>query len=242
MHVPAPSPRLLLIQNRAEKLVAMHERQCVLERSGLDLTALDSVNVTAVEGIPRERYDAADGVVIGASVGSSALDDEPFTSWLLEDVRRLVEGGVPLLGCCWGAQVIARALGGELARDPGPIEFGIRELEPTPAAQDSPVFDHLVDPFPVLAGHRDRIASLPPGAVAVATGDDGTEQAFTLPGQAVHGTLFHVEMTPTQLLERLGNARQFMPDDREFEALESRLRPTPEAARILPRFVTSLRG
>ena len=52
--------RVLLVQVRAEKLAAVRERQCVLEMTGLDLTQLDSVNVTAVDG-NKVTLQSADG-------------------------------------------------------------------------------------------------------------------------------------------------------------------------------------
>jgi GMP synthase (glutamine-hydrolysing) len=232
--------KLLLIQIRAEKIAAVHERQCVLEMTGLDLTQLDSVNVTSVENVPAERYDAADAVMIGGSGSNSVANDDPFTPWLIDDVKRLVDREVPLLGSCWGHQFIARALGGEVIHDPVKGEVGVLEAHVTAAASDDPVFDHLPSAFPVLMGHHDRVVTLPPGAIEMAYSDLSRNQAFKMDGLPVYGTQFHTEMTPDQLVERLSQFRQYMPDDDEFEQMKSRIRPTTEASRILPRFLEML--
>ena len=229
--------KLLLIQIRAEKIAAVHERQCVLEMTGLDLTQLDSVNVTAVDGVSPERYQAADAVMIGGSGSNSVVNDDPFTNWLLDDVKRLVELEIPLLGSCWGHQFIARALGGHVVHDPENGEVGVHEAQVTAAAAEDPVFDHLPESFPVLMGHHDRVETLPPGATELVHSDLCRNQAFKMDGLPVYGTQFHSEMTPEQLVERLSQFRQYMPDDREFEAMKSRIRPTTEASRILPRFL-----
>jgi GMP synthase (glutamine-hydrolysing) len=231
---------LLLIQIRAEKIAAVHERQCVLEMTGLDLTQLDSVNVTSVENVPAERYDAADAVMIGGSGSNSVVDDDPFTHWLIDDVKRLVDREVPLLGSCWGHQFIARALGGEVIHDPVNGEVGVLEAHVTASTSDDPVFDHLPPTFPVLMGHHDRVATLPPGAIEMAYSELSRNQAFKMDGLPVYGTQFHIEMTPDQLVERLSQFRQYMPDDAEFEQMKSRIRPTIEASRILPRFLEML--
>jgi GMP synthase (glutamine-hydrolysing) len=229
--------KVLLIQIRAEKIAAVHERQCVLEMTGLDLTQLDSVNVTAVDGVSPERYQAADAVMIGGSGSNSVVNDDPFTAWLIDDVKRLVDLEIPLLGSCWGHQFIARALGGDVVHDPAKGEVGVHVAQVTAAAAEDPVFDHLPESFPVLMGHHDRVATLPPGATELVHSELCRNQAFKMDGLPVYGTQFHSEMTPEQLVERLTQFRQYMPDDREFEAMKSRIRPTTEASRILPRFL-----
>ena len=229
--------KVLLIQIRAEKIAAVHERQCVLEMTGLDLIQLDSVNVTSVDGISPARYQAADAVMIGGSGSNSVVNDDPFTSWLIDDVKRLAEREVPLLGSCWGHQFIARALGGDVVHDPEKAEVGVLDAHPCPAVIGDPVFDHLPESFPVLMGHHDRVEALPPGATEMVHSNLCRNQAFKMDGLPIYGTQFHTEMTPEQLVERLSQFRQYMPDDDEFEAMKSRIRPTPEASRILPRFL-----
>jgi GMP synthase (glutamine-hydrolysing) len=237
MSIRTADLKLLLVQIRAEKIAAVHERQCVLEMTGLDLTQLDSVNVTSVDSISSQRYEAADAVMIGGSGSNSVVNDDHFTPWLIDDVKRLVDREVPLLGSCWGHQFIARALGGEVIHDPMKGEVGVLEAQRCPAAVGDPVFGHLSPSFPVLMGHHDRVATLPPGATELVHSDLSRNQAFKMDGLPVYGTQFHTEMTPKQLVERLSQFRQYMPDDTEFEEMKSRIRPTLEASLILPRFL-----
>ena len=225
--------KILLVQIRGDDFSATHEQQCVLEMSGLDPAQLDSVNVVDVDGIDPERYDGADGIIIGGSGSHSVVDDDPFTEWLAADVRRLADRGRPLLGSCWGHQFIARALGGTVIHDPEHAEVGVLEAHALDAILDDPLFGHLPASFPVLMGHHDRVLELPPGATELVHSD----QAFKMEGVPVYGTQFHSELTPGRLIERLTQFRQYMPDDAEFEDLKSRMRPTPEAAMILPRFL-----
>ena len=228
---------LLLVQVRAENLAADHERKCILKMTGLDLTQLDSVNIATADHIDEERYDRADAVLIGGSASHSAVNDYAFTQWFGDDIRRLVDKGKPMLGSCWGHQFMARVLGGEVVHDPERCEVGVLDAHPTEACGSDPVMGHCPDKFAVLMGHHDRVERLPDGAVELAYSDLCRNQAFRIDGLPVYGTQFHSELTPEQLIERLSTFRQYMPDDDDFELLKSKMRPAPEASRILPRFL-----
>jgi GMP synthase (glutamine-hydrolysing) len=96
-------------------------------------------------------------------------------------VRSLVERAVPMLGICYGAQLVAHALGGSVARAPR-AEVGWVDVR-----TDVP---DLVPHGPWAAFHTDVIAP-PPGAEVVARNACGV-QAYTLPG--VLAVQFHPEV------------------------------------------------
>lgn len=105
-------------------------------------------------------------------------------------VRSAAETGVPVLGLCYGAQVLAHAYGG-LVRTASTPEIGL-------VAVDS-VDEGVVPPGPWWAFHSDVIEA-PPGARLVARNGCGV-QAFTLPGAL--GVQFHPEVRPSVLEEWL---------------------------------------
>ncbi len=228
---------ILLIQVRADSFSATHERQCFLETAGLDLGQIDCVNIVHADGIDQDRLNRADVMVIGGSGSHSVVNDDPFTDWLGAIVRRRVDEGRPLLGSCWGHQFIARALGGTVIHDPEHGEVGVYQAHALEAAAEDPVFGFLPESYPVLMGHHDRVVELPDGVAEFACSDLCRNQAFKVDGVPVYGTQFHSELGPDQLIDRLTQFRQYIPDDAEFEELKSRMRPTPEAALILPRFL-----
>ena len=96
-------------------------------------------------------------------------------------VRRALEGGVGVLGVCFGGQLLAHALGGTVDRSPAP-EIGWREVHS--ANPD------LVPPGPWFQWHFDRFTT-PPGAIEVARNSSST-QAF-VQGTAL-GLQFHPEV------------------------------------------------
>lgn len=101
-----------------------------------------------------------------------------------DHLRGCVDAGVPVLGICYGAQILAHALGGSVERAPGGGELGWYLVE-TDAPDQIPA-------GPYLQWHADRFV-LPPGAVELARSAVGP-QAFRI-GSAL-GVQFHPETTP----------------------------------------------
>lgn len=130
-------------------------------------------------------------VVIPLGAPWGAWDDACIGNWLSDEVRVIgdaVRAGQPVLGICFGAQVIARALGGDVS--PAPVsEIGwtyIRSLEP-----------QLVSNGPWFQFHFDRF-TVPPGARTVAE-NPAAPQAFVV-GKTL-GVQFHPELNSETLTE-----------------------------------------
>jgi GMP synthase-like glutamine amidotransferase len=101
-------------------------------------------------------------------------------------VRSARTAGVPVLGLCYGAQVVAHALGGRVSRAPEP-EIGLVAVE-----TDDP---DLVPPGPWWAFHTDVVD--PPARARVLARNACGVQAFTLPGLVA--VQFHPEVRPATL-------------------------------------------
>jgi len=100
----------------------------------------------------------------------------------------------PVLGICFGHQLIARALGGIVERHVKGPEAGTVEVELTDAGQRDPLFAGLPVRFGVQQGHEDHVARLPPGAVLLARNDHTPVQAFAH-GPMLRAIQFHPEFT-----------------------------------------------
>jgi GMP synthase-like glutamine amidotransferase len=132
----------------------------------------------------RPQPDPTDYAFV-ASLGSKHSPRDahvPAVAAELALIERAVEQDVPVLGLCFGGQVLAHVLGGTVERAPRP-ELGWREIE-----TDDP---ELIPAGPWLEWHFERFTT-PPGAVELARTADAT-QAFR---HGVHlGTQFHPEST-----------------------------------------------
>ncbi|MEE8433571.1 MAG: type 1 glutamine amidotransferase [bacterium] len=141
------------------------------------------------------------GVVITGSP-ASAYDDTPWVKELLNTARACRDGAIPLLGLCFGLQVVAQALGGHVAPNPEGWEIGLVELEPTAAPLAG-----AGRPLRILEVHQDIASQLPPGAVPLARSARTPFEAFTL-GERILCLQGHPEMDNDVVLELIDKREQ----------------------------------
>jgi GMP synthase (glutamine-hydrolysing) len=109
-----------------------------------------------------------DGAVVSGS-RSSVYWDEPWIPQVKTWVERAAETGMPMLGVCYGHQLLADALGGEV-RDMGEYEIGYREIT---HSGDSRLFEGIDERFVAFTTHSDEVVELPPGAESIAENEYG---------------------------------------------------------------------
>jgi GMP synthase (glutamine-hydrolysing) len=105
----------------------------------------------------------------------------------------LFELGIPTLGICYGAQLLALELGGQVDRT-GVSEFGRTELQ----ACGGRLFASLPGEQTVWMSHRDTVVAPPEGAQIVATSDHTPVAAFEHGERNLYGVQFHPEVVHTQ--------------------------------------------
>jgi GMP synthase (glutamine-hydrolysing) len=150
---------------------------------------------------------AADGdllVVLGGPIGVNDAELYPFVDDEIAVIRRAVDAGVPVLGICLGAQLIAAALGAPVTAS-GRLELGYAPIALVDGGADSALAP--LDGQPVLHWHGDEFG-IPDGAVRLARSDAFENQAFAV-GDRVLALQFHLETDPAAL-ERwlIGNTQE----------------------------------
>jgi GMP synthase-like glutamine amidotransferase len=118
-------------------------------------------------------------------------------SWIeaeLHFVKTVLACGIPVLGICFGAQLLAKALGASVA--PGPkFEIGMVPVSLTEIGRTDPVFGSMPRTFPVFQWHGEGM-TLPLGGTHLATSADFPVQAFRMKDR-IYGLLFHLELEET---------------------------------------------
>jgi len=114
-----------------------------------------------------ETFDF-DGVLVTGS-RASVYWDKPWIADLKEWVDEAIERDIPCLGVCYGHQLLADVLGGNV-EDMGEYEIGYREVT---QSSESPLFEGLDSAFTVFTTHSDRVVELPPGATQIAENEYG---------------------------------------------------------------------
>lgn len=129
-------------------------------------------------------------VVFGGTMSSLRDDQHPYLVREREMLRRALELGIPTLGVCLGAQLLAQACGATVWLDDEP-EVGFKPIELTDEGRADPTVAAFAPAGPAFEWHEDRF-ELPDGAALLATGERGSIQAYRI-GPAV-AVQFHPEV------------------------------------------------
>jgi GMP synthase (glutamine-hydrolysing) len=168
-------------------------------------------------------------VVGGSSYSVFPPDEPPGLPRMMELVREAARAGTPFLGLCFGGQLLAQALGGQVVRDEENQERGSYLLKKESGAANDPLFETLPQTFFAQESHHDRIMKLPPGGVALASSEGISVQAFVITGTPLYGFQFHPERSKADFESLL---RKRKTDHGKWGKLIAPLRESPEAESI----------
>ena len=184
------SPSFVVLQHVACEPPAAYED--VLRARGHGV-----VRVMVAEGEPLPALDGHAGIIaMGAPMSVNDVGEHAWLAPELDYVAAAVRAGTPYWGVCFGAQLLAGALGAEVTRG-AEAEVGVLPVHLEPAAAADPVFSALPATLPAVQWHSDTFA-LPAGAVHLAASPAYPNQAFRW-GRA-YGLQFHLE-APAALVE-----------------------------------------
>ena len=156
-----------------------------------------------------DRYQAL--IVLGGPMMPDQQDRYPHLKTEMQCIEQALKQGMPVLGICLGAQLLAHALGAPMRPSPA-WEIGWYDLEPTARAPADPVFCNLTRAQPVFQWHGYTF-DLPAGAAHLARTEVCENQAFRY-GQQAYGFQFHLELDE-RLINRWLNLPAYV---RELEA------------------------
>lgn len=135
------------------------------------------------------RRRAPAGVILSGGPRSLSEDGAPRPDAAIWDLP------LPILGICYGMQVMTERFGGTVARA-SHREFGHAVVEPVPGA--CPVFAGITEPIRVWASHGDFVSAAPPGFDVVATSANAPVAAMQHATQQRYALLFHPEVVHTE--------------------------------------------
>lgn len=198
-----------------------------------------SVQVVRVfEGDPLPPPDARRVAII---TGSWAMVTErlPWSERTAEWIRAAMAINMPLFGICYGHQLMAHALGGEVDYHPRGREIGCHQIRLRPEAKSDPMLSGLPPRFAAHLTHMQSIIRLPPGAEALADSDHDAFQIVRY-GPYALSTQFHPEFTAEILAAVITmRADLLRAEGKDPDALLQALGGTPHATRLMRDFVTA---
>jgi len=175
-------------------------------QGGIDIVSMDGV-AGELPADP-ERFDS----VILSGSEESLLTDAPWIRRQMEFTKIVADRGVPLLGVCFGHQIIARALFGKKAVRKCPEhEIGWLRVSLTQLGVDDPLFDDIPGDFNPFHSHFDEVLSVS-GKIEVLAGSEKCRvQAMRVKGTNIYGIQFHPEIGTEVGKRHLLEVKQMFP-------------------------------
>ncbi len=202
----------------------------------------DEAAVARVEqGDELPRRDGFAGVIVTGS-GAMVTERRDWSERSAQWLRDAAHAGMPLFGICYGHQLLAHALGGEVGDHPAGREMGTIGLELHPHAADDPLFSGLPERFPAQATHLQTVLRPPEGATVLAKSVHDACHAFRW-GESVWGVQFHPEFSAAHMRGYVHARREALHrEGRDWRAMAAGVTAAPQARRVLRRFVKHARS
>lgn len=203
-------------------------------RHRLPPEAIDVVKVYEGEPLPEPgRHQAT--IITGS--WAMVTDQHPWSEATASWIRRAVAQGTPLLGVCYGHQLMAHALGGAVGYHPGGREMGCLDIERLPAGEADPWLAGCPPRFRAHLTHLQTVLHLPPGSTALARSAHDPHQIVRYSPHAV-SVQFHPEFTSDiQAACITARAQLLRSEGLDPSAMLQDLAPAPTPPALLHRFL-----
>ena len=176
---------------------------------------------------------SVDAIVITGSAANVPTRE----AWMLRTeawLREVVAAGTPVFGICFGHQILAQALGGEVQKNPRGREIGTIAVEQT---VDDPLFDGLPPQFSANVTHIDTVVRLPPGAVGLARSPLENYHAIRFT-PSCYGVQFHPEIDAEVMRGYIDTRREILATEGfDVEAMLASIGEGDPGRRTLQNFV-----
>ncbi len=184
----------LLIVKTGEPSPFVAERLGTFEEwilRGMGLHARDAMVATVFRN---EELPAPESIAGAVITGSAAMvpDLHPWSERTAAWLRRAVASQTPVLGICYGHQLLAHAFGGRVGDNPNGREIGTVQVRLLPSALTDPLFAGSPVTLIVQATHLQSVLELPPNSIPLGESGRDPHHAFRVGTQA-WGVQFHPE-------------------------------------------------
>jgi GMP synthase (glutamine-hydrolysing) len=178
-----------------------------------------------------------DGILLSGSP-HGAYEDVPFILREHDLIREAAEMEIPMLGICFGSQILGSALCGhdQVFRRPT-CEIGYKALPLTKAARTDKLSRDLVDSVYMFVWHNDEVRAEHPDMTILAYSDDCPNQIWRYKDEDIWGIQGHPEVTKAQAVAWFEENHQRMEKDgANIDDLKAQAHEAAEAKTMLTRF------
>lgn len=232
----APELTILKVGSTYESIASEHRDfdTWIANGAGVDLRTIQVIDAVAGDALPDPSHLRA-VVVTGspAMVTDRAPWSERAAAWLAEVVR----AETPLLGICYGHQLLAHALGGAVGNNPRGRQIGTVDVTLTAEAIADPLLGALRPVSHLPVSHLQSVIQLPPGARLLASTARDPHHAFAV-GARAWGVQFHPEFNATIARGYIRERREaLLAEGLDPVELAGAAADTEDGTRLLRRFV-----
>jgi len=152
-------------------------------------------------------------------------------------IPQVLERNIPLLGICFGHQLLAEAMGGHADYHPKGREIGTVSIQLTPEGKQDRLLGALPDDFLAHTTHAQTVIKLPPDALRLAENSFEIHHAFRL-GDSAWGIQFHPEFSADIMRAYINEqSASLLKEGHNVEELKAAICNTNTASRLLKQFM-----
>jgi len=230
--------KIIVFQFRTDQSLT-HERECYRNALKTSKVKLSFVNMLKKKAPKIPDISNYSGAIIAGSGQFNVTDWNDFVRSRAEKLYPFMQNCIslnyPLLGVCFGHQLMAHALEGKVKRDPKQAEVGTVKIILTSAGQKDVLYKNIPKKFYVAAGHKDSVTKLPKGGVLLAKSNITKIESYKIKNN-IYAVQFHPELDFEALIYRLSLYPEYM-KGKSKEEIRSQHHKIPYATEVLKNFL-----
>ncbi|WP_024955665.1 glutamine amidotransferase [Sulfurospirillum arcachonense] len=179
------------------------------------------------------------GIIITGSA-AMATDELPWSIQIEKWIPTIMKNEVPLLGICYGHQLLAKSMNGVVDYHPNGMEIGTTDITLNQHAKTDQLFHNLPNNFQVHTIHSQTVLTLPKNATLLASNKHDQHHAFKI-GKNAWGVQFHPEYNTKVMsayIEEISKTNNF--SHTQLQTLIANVKNTNYSAKVLKNFATHI--
>src|SRR3989344_3264744 len=238
--------RILVVQSRlqTEQLERERNNYCRAIGERAECNFLSALDERLAWSFPDEFLKGQDGVIFGGSSdfdfhGGRTLRDPMrlMASMILSRSKLIITYAlaehIPILGVCFGHQLLGEMNGGQVTHDESQKKSGTFEVQRTEEGKRDPLLEGMPDSFNAQYGHKDSI-TLPPRGATLLAAASSCKFSMLRYGDNVYTVQFHPELRAKDAVVALRANPQYIPHGANPEDL---IKDSSEASRLIPLWI-----